>query len=462
MRFGGFGARYAVALAVDATGSGLLRPFLVLYGVSLLRLDAPDTGLALSAGLLAGLAVVPLVGRWIDAGARTAPVVATLLVRAAGVAVLLTADGFGAFLVAAVLLGLGNQCWPPAHAALVTALAPGAADTPLAAARALRNAGLGAGALLAAAAVTAGPALLRPLAALTGVTYLLAAALVASMRAPSLRAAAPRGPAAVSRGPAALRRADLGVVAPRETGHSWVNREPRLQDQRDGEAAGVAAAEVGMARGKGAGRAGLWVLNGANLPLALCFAVLEVALPVVLTAHLRAGGAWSAVLFAGNTVLVVALQVPLVAALAGRSRRAVFAWSGVLLAASYAGFWASPSAGVLAAWAVLYTLGEILYAGSGTALVTAAAEPARLGAELARWQLSTGVANAVAPVLLLWLLDAGAGPLWITLVVATLAGSAVAGRWGPRNPPVSGSSAAGAVTAGAAARGPAAGAAGGS
>ncbi|GGM59597.1 hypothetical protein GCM10007977_071450 [Dactylosporangium sucinum] len=106
------------------------------------------------------------------------------------------------------------------------------------------------------------------------------------------------------------------------------------------------------------------MLNGANLPLALCFAVLEVVLPVVLT------GAWPA-------VLVVALQVPLVAALAGRSRRAVFAWSGVLLAASYAGFWASPSAGVVAAWAVLYTLGEILYAGSGTALVTAA--PSRPG-----------------------------------------------------------------------------------
>ncbi|MET7398628.1 MFS transporter [Dactylosporangium sp. NPDC005572] len=446
MRFGGFGARYAVALAVDATGSGLLRPFLVLYGVSLLRLDVPDTGLALSAGLLAGLAVVPLVGRWIDTGARTAPVVATLLVRAAGVAVLLPAGGFWPFLAAAVLLGLGNQCWPPAHAALVTALAPGAADTPLAAARALRNAGLGVGALLAAAAVVAGPALLRPLAALTGVTYLLAAALVASMRAPSLRAAA-------------LRRADLGVVAPHKTGHSRVIREPQLQDQREGKAAG----EVGVARGRAAGRAGLWVLNGANLPLALCFAVLEVALPVVLTEHLRAGGAWSAVLFAGNTVLVVALQVPLVAALAGRSRRAVFAWSGVLLAVSYAGFWASSSAGVLAAWAVLYTLGEILYAGSGTALVTAAADPARLGAELARWQLSTGIANAVAPVLLLWLLDAGAGRLWITLVVATLAGSAVAGRWGPRNPPVSGSSAAGgAITAGAAAGGPAAGAAGGS
>lgn len=35
------GPRYAVALAVDALGTGLLRPFLLLYGVMVLRLSAP-------------------------------------------------------------------------------------------------------------------------------------------------------------------------------------------------------------------------------------------------------------------------------------------------------------------------------------------------------------------------------------------------------------------------------------
>src|SRR4051794_9875014 len=107
MRFGGFGARYAAALAVDAIGAGLLRPFLVVYGVSVLRLPAAATGVALTGGLLAGLIVVPGVGRWIDRGARVGPVVATLLVRVAGVAVLLGAHGLGAFVVAAVLLGVG-------------------------------------------------------------------------------------------------------------------------------------------------------------------------------------------------------------------------------------------------------------------------------------------------------------------------------------------------------------------
>ncbi|WP_327009387.1 hypothetical protein OHA72_20385 [Dactylosporangium sp. NBC_01737] len=131
-----FGPRYAAALTVDAIGAGLLRPFLVVYGLSVLHLPAAATGLALSAGLLAGLVAVPLTGRWIDAGthpfrSRVLPVVATLLIRVAGVGVLLAAHGVPAFSVASLLLGIGNQVWPPAHAALVATLtAPEPADAP--------------------------------------------------------------------------------------------------------------------------------------------------------------------------------------------------------------------------------------------------------------------------------------------------------------------------------------------
>ncbi|HTJ35470.1 MAG TPA: MFS transporter [Dactylosporangium sp.] len=382
MRFGGFGPRYAAALAIDAIGAGLLRPFLVLYGVSVLGLPASATGLALSAGLLAGLVAVPLTGRWIDAGARTAPVAATLLVRVAGVAVLLAAHGVWAFALAALLLGIGNQAWPPAHAALVAALADGPADAPLAFGRSLRNAGLGAGALIAAACVGFGPSALRLLAFGTAAGYAAAAVLVLSMR--TMRLARP--PQEVAR--AVDRRAGAGT------------RELRL-------------------------------LVLANLPLALCYSVLEVVLPVILTERLHAGAAWSGLIFAGNTVLVVALQVPLVVWLGGRSRRLVLAGSGAVLAVSYLGFWAAGDATGVAVVAVLYTVGEILYAGSGTALVAATARPAGLGRALAAWQASTGVANAVAPALLLALLGAGGAPLWITLVGGTLAGALLIARFGP-------------------------------
>ncbi|MGY4920524.1 MFS transporter, partial [Streptomyces sp. 900116325] len=43
------GPRYAVALAVDALGTGLLRPFLLLYGMTVLRLSPPTAGIAMTA-----------------------------------------------------------------------------------------------------------------------------------------------------------------------------------------------------------------------------------------------------------------------------------------------------------------------------------------------------------------------------------------------------------------------------
>ena len=45
------GRRYVVALAVDSIGAGLLRPFLLLYGIDVLHLAAVTAGLAMTAGM---------------------------------------------------------------------------------------------------------------------------------------------------------------------------------------------------------------------------------------------------------------------------------------------------------------------------------------------------------------------------------------------------------------------------
>lgn len=380
------GGRYTSALAVDALAAGLLRPFLLLYAISVLRLGAGTAGLALSIGMLAGLGAVPLTGRWIDHGARTVPVAATLLVRVAGTVVLLTATGPLGFTAAAVLLGIGDQCWPTAHAAMVATLADERhRDAALAAGRSLRNAGLGVGALIAVLAVTGGTGALRGLAVVTALGYLVAAALVWSMRVP------------------------VGPVG------------DKRQDTSGGE-----------------GRSGLGhvtVLGIANLAYAFCYDVLEVALPALLVTHLHASPSWSAGIFVGNTLMVVATQVTVVLWLARRSRRTVLAGSGVVLALSYLGFWAAGSLGghagtvAVAAVSVLYTAGEILYTGSGTALVIATAPPHLLGRALARWQLSTGIARSMAPAALTALLAVGPGSLWGVLAGTTLL-AAVAIRCG--------------------------------
>src|ERR1700735_5497843 len=78
------GPRYVVALSVDSIGAGLLRPFLLLYGMHGLHLAAVAAALAMTAGMQAGLGCMPVIGRWLDRGARSAAVAASMLVRVIG------------------------------------------------------------------------------------------------------------------------------------------------------------------------------------------------------------------------------------------------------------------------------------------------------------------------------------------------------------------------------------------
>lgn len=369
------GPRYAVALVVDALGTGLLRPFLLLYGVTVLGLSASATGIAMTAGVVAGLGCMPAVGRWLDRGARSTAVAASMLVRVLGVALLLAtpAGHVGLFATAALFLGIGNQAWPAAHAALVATVAHGRdRDAALAGGRALRNAGLGAGGLLATACLAGGATALHALAVVTGLAYLVAAALAWSVR---LRA------------PAATPAEDGGPA-------------PRLR-----------------------------TLLAANVIYVFCLNVPEIALPLVLVTQLHASPVWPAAIFVANTVLVVTLQVPVTVLMARFARRTALALGGVVLAASYVGFLAATSWGApaVAAVSVVCTFGEIIYAGSATALVTAVAPAHVLGRALARFQLSTGFGLAVSPAVITALASRGPAVLWGSLATATLASaSAVA------------------------------------
>ncbi|GHI82694.1 MFS transporter [Streptomyces xanthophaeus] len=378
------GPRYAVALAVDALGTGLLRPFLLLYGVLVLKLSAPAAGIAMTAGIVVGLVCMPAVGRWLDRGARSTVVAASMLVRVLGVALLLAtpAGHVWLFTAAALFLGIGNQAWPAAHAALVATVAHGRErDTALAAGRALRNAGMGVGALLATACLAGGATALQALAAVTGLAYLTAAALAWSVR---LRAQ-----------PAA---------APAEGGDGNGGDVPRMRS-----------------------------LLAANVLYAFCLNVPEIALPLVLVTQLHASPVWSAAIFVANTVLVVTLQVPVTLLMARFPRRTVLALAGVLLSVSYLGFLVATSLGdgwgapAVALVSVVCTLGEIVYAGSATALVTVLAPARVLGRTLARFELSTGFGLAVSPAVITALAPHGPTALWGSLAAATLlSASAVA------------------------------------
>ncbi|MFF4440999.1 MFS transporter [Streptomyces sp. NPDC001621] len=373
------GPRYALALAVDALGTGLLRPFLLLYGVTVLELSAPATGTAMTAGVVAGLVCVPAVGRWLDRGARSTVVAASMLVRVLGVALLLAtpAGHVWPFAAAALFLGIGNQSWPAAHAALVATVAHGRErDTALAAARALRNAALGVGALIATVTLAGGTTALRALAAVTGLAYLGAASLAWSVQ---------------------LRAHPVGSA----NEEAATGPTPRMR-----------------------------AVLAANVIYVFCLNVPEIALPLVLVTQLHASPVWSAAIFVANTVLVVTLQVPVTVLLSRVRRRTALALAGVLLTASYLGFLAATSLGhgwgapAVAAVSVVCTIGEIVYAGSATALVTHLAPAHALGRVLARFELSTGFGLAVSPAAITALAPHGPAALWGSLAATTLLSAA--------------------------------------
>ncbi|HEY3630917.1 MAG TPA: MFS transporter [Jatrophihabitantaceae bacterium] len=394
------GGRYAFATLISSLGGGLIRPFLLLYAVTISHLSASRAGLALSVGFLAGLAAVPIAGRLIDVGARRAVMVTTLALRASGLLALLLIPGPAGFICCCLLQGIGNQAGPIGQAAVIASLSVGyERDAVLAALRSLANGGTGAGALLATIAVSSGGIGMRWLAAGTALGYAVAAALVATVAVTDT---------------VADTVADTGPATPR-----------RHRDRGP-----VADADRPVLRR-------LAIMNAANLPFAFCFDILEVALPVVLVTQLHAAPAWSSGIFVANTVMVVLVQLPVVVWMSRRPRRRVFALAGCVLATSYVGFLlagtghGNSGAAAIAMVSVLYNLGEILYTGVGTALVVNAAPAHLRGRALARWQLSLGLGRAMAPLAITAALAVSAETLWLPLAAMTILGAAVITRHAP-------------------------------
>ena len=375
------GPRYAVALGVDALGAGMQRPFLLIYGVEVLHMSAPVAGLAMTIGAVAGLVATPFTGRWLDRGPRSTVVAAAMLVRVLGTLLLLTAPtgAVAWFAAAALLVGIGNQTMPAAHAALVSTVSAGRErDAALAAARSIRNAGMGAGALLATVALAGGVTALRTLALGTGGSYLVAAVLAWSVHVH----AAPGGSGTAPRGQA----------------------EPAAARMR--------------------------TLLCANVVYVFCLNIPEIALPLIIVTQLHTSPIWASGIFVANTVLVVALQVPVTVWMSRFSRRTAMAVAGVVVAVSYVGFLGAQMLGgasaapAILAVSVLCTLGEIIYAGSSTALIAASVPESALGRALAGFQLSTGFGLAVSPAVITILAAHGSAVLWLSLTGATLIAAA--------------------------------------
>ncbi|WP_408909917.1 MFS transporter [Streptomyces luteolus] len=375
-------------MLVDATGSGMYLPVSLLYFHHVTGLPMTQVGAFMTLAALVGLVCTPVTGILVDRFGARAVVVTGYVVRAVGFAAYPLVDDGGQLLLVATLVALGDRSFPAAIQSLIADIAQGTGrDRLIAVQRSLRNAGLGAGGLLAGAVLGIGSDLAyHSLVLGNGAALLLAAGLLGSL--PGTRGRSDAGPGAER------------AQAKRPGGYRDVLRDRPFV-----------------------------LLTAVNIPIAFGYMVLAVVLPVYVTQVLQASASWPGVLFAVNTVLVAGAQVPVTRLLARHRRTRSAALGGAVLSLSFVFFallGAAPDSGVLIVGVfvatVLFTLGELLHGATASALATEAAPERLRGRYLAFYQFSWSVPATAAPALFTALIAFSPTAMW--LLLATCAGLA--------------------------------------
>lgn len=380
--------RYMLAMVIDATGSGMYLPVSLLYFHHVTRLPIPRVGTILTLAAVLGLTATPLTGVLVDRYGARAVVIGGYLLRAVGFAAYpLVGNAWQMFAVTA-LVALGDRSFPGAIQALIAEITEGTGrDRLIAAQRSLRNAGLGAGGLIAGIALGLDSATAYQVIVLVdGATMLVAAGILGTLRA-QRGAARPLAPATTTK------RGGYREVL---KDHTFV------------------------------------LLTGVNVPIALGYMVLSVVLPVYVTQVLHAAPSWPGVLFAVNTIGIALFQVPVTRLLVRRRRTRSAALGGAVFSGSFLLFealGAVPGRGLPLAGAFLatglFTLGELMHGATASALATDSAPQRLRGRYLAFYQLSWSIPQAVAPALFTALITLSPAATWLLLAGCT-AGAAVA------------------------------------
>jgi MFS family permease len=354
----------------------------------------PRVGTVLTLAAVIGLAATPLTGVLVDRYGARAVVVGGYLLRAAGFATYPLVNGAPMMFAVTAVVALGDRSFPAAVQALIAEIARGTdRDRLIAAQRSLRNAGLGAGGLIAGLALGVGSGIAyHGIVLADGASMVVAAALLGTLRG-ARTAAAGRD---TSRGATRPRRAQA-----RPGGYRQV-----LKDRT------------------------FVLLTCVNAPVALGYMVLNVVLPVYVAQVLRAAPSWPGVLYAVNTVGVALFQVPVTRLLRRRRRTRSAALGGAVFTLAFLLFGAVggvpggvlPLVGVFLATA-LFTLGELMHGATASALATDSAPERLRGRYLAFYQLSWSLPTAVAPALFTALIAVSPTATWLLLAAGTGAAS---------------------------------------
>ncbi|MEV7216571.1 MFS transporter [Kitasatospora cineracea] len=391
------GRTMLLALFVDRTGTGVWAAACVLYFTEVGRLTAAQVGLLLGVSSVAGIAGTPLAGRLAASWGVRPVLIGCHLLRVAALTAVLFCSAFAPLLLVVALATLGDRAARAMEMLYATEVAGERRSAYRALSRTAMNAGYAAGAGLAALGLAVGtPAAYRALVVADVASFLVAAALVATLREPHRAAAAQDARAAAADGSA----------GPAGRPNPW----------RD---------------------AGYLRFVALDAVLTIDDAILNVGLPLWLIHSTRAPHALVPAFLAINTVVVMLAQLR-VSALVSTARQAVrvvplygFAVLGCCAAAALAHRTGAVAASVLLlAAAVLVTLAELVRSvvswELSVALAPERARPEYLGVA----GMAHSTEKAAGPLLLTGAVLA-TGPLgWLTLGAATTAAAYAQRRYG--------------------------------
>jgi MFS family permease len=376
------------ALGIDNFGSGLFLPLALVYVTRVVGLPLAYAGTAVTLGTTAGLLVPPLAGRLVDRMGPRVVVVGAQLLQAAGAGAYVLANGVAEVVVAAVLLGAGQQLFYSSLFALIADVAGDVPkDRPFAEVGMARAGGFGLGGLTSSVFLTwYGNAGYGVALAVDIGTFLVAAAVVAFVVRPAVRAPRP-APAAA------------GVLRNR----------PYL-------ALILFSGMFGLSLDFFLVGTPVFVLDLLHGPTWLPGTIL-VLLTVVTS-------------FGGTLALRLTRRLNRIDAMRGGS--ALFAaWCLVSLGALLVP--ASWQPAYLLAATLVYAAGDLVFGPRSGALAEAAAPPEAKGRYLAAFQYAFTVAQVLAPAVVALFSVSGWLP-WVLVGACACLAAAGLGRLGPRLP----------------------------
>ncbi len=395
----------AAATLVNRVGTMAL-PFLVLYLTRTMHVSPARAALALTVYGAAALVTVPIAGRLTDKIGPLAVIKASLFLSGVALLIFPLAHSFGTILAVTFVFAILNESVRPPSLALVSELvAPAQRKSAFALSRLAVNLGMSVGPAIGGILAVWS---FRLLFVVDGSTSILAAIV--------LLLAWPAGPRMGSREPQWDDAGELGRQIEAEGPGLLAPAHP--------------AADLRAFRN----RRMLYFLM-AMIPAQLVFFQITSTLPLFLVQNLRLPESFYGTVFTLNTLLIIALEIPLNTATAHWSHRRTLALGAFLYAIGYGAFALVRGPAEVLASVVVWTFGEMILIPGSSAYAAEIAPSGRRGEYMGLYTMSFSIAFSLGPwmgaeVLQRWGGQALWGAAFVSGCISALLMSRIGGKTG--------------------------------